>query len=44
MKIGFLGIPFDGDSTRPEIENPAQALREAGMPALGLSGGEELRD
>ncbi len=31
MKIGVLGIPFNGDGTRPEIENPAAAFREAKM-------------
>jgi arginase len=34
MKIGILGIPFDGDGTRPEIENPAAALRQAGLSSL----------
>lgn len=31
MMIGILGIPFDGDGTRPEIENPAAVLRKAGL-------------
>jgi arginase len=26
-----LGIPFNGDGTSPDVENPARALREAGL-------------
>jgi arginase len=26
-----LGIPFNGDGTPPDVENPARALREAGL-------------
>jgi arginase len=44
MKFGILGIPFNGDGTRPEIENPAAALREAGMSALPLGFGDGLLD
>jgi len=44
MKFGILGIPFNGDGTRPEIENPAAALREAGMSALHLGCGDGLLD
>ena len=44
MKFGILGIPFNGDGTRPEIENPAAALREAGMSALHLDCGDRLLD
>ena len=39
MKIGILGIPFNGDGTRPEIENPAAAIRTAGLTRLKLHRG-----
>ena len=42
MKLGLIGIPFNGDGTRPEIENPAAVLREAGMSTLALSGEDSL--
>ena len=44
MKFGILGIPFNGDGTRPEIENPAAALRKAGMSALQTRDGDALLD
>ena len=31
MKIHLLSVPFNGDGTQPEIENPAQALRQLGL-------------
>ena len=34
MEIGLLGIPFNGDGTRPEIETPASTLRQAGLSSL----------
>jgi hypothetical protein len=34
MKINISGIPFNGDGTHPEIENPASALRQAGLSSL----------
>jgi arginase len=34
-----LGIPFNGDGTAPDVENPARAVREAGLLAeLGARG------
>ena len=44
MKIGILGIPFNGDGTRPEIENPAAAFREAGLTRLKIRSGDALLD
>ena len=44
MKIGILGIPFNGDGTRPEIENPAAAFREAGLTRLQIRSGDTLLD
>lgn len=37
LKVGILGIPFNGDGTPPEIENPAAALREAGISSIQIS-------
>lgn len=31
MRIHLLGVPFNGDGTPPEVENPAQALRQLGL-------------
>lgn len=44
MKIAILGVPFNGDGTRPEIENPAAALREAGLSKLQIRTGDTLTD
>lgn len=44
MKIGILGIPFNGDGTRPEIENPTKALRDAGLTGMQLRNGDTLLD
>ena len=44
MKIGILGIPFNGDGTRPEIENPAAALRTAGLSRIKTHCGDVLMD
>ena len=44
MKLGILGIPFNGDGTRPEIENPAAVLRDAGLGSLQSHAEGRLRD
>ena len=44
MNIGILGIPFNGDGTRPEMENPASTLREAGLYSLQKRIGERAQD
>ena len=44
IKIGILGIPFNGDGTRPEMENPAAAFREAGLTKLKIRSGDTLLD
>jgi len=44
MKIGILGIPFNGDGTRPAVENPAAAFREAGLTGLKIRSGDALLD
>jgi arginase len=44
VKIDVLGIPFNGDGTPPEVENPAQSLRQAGLVRLLQSKVRELED
>lgn len=44
MKIGILGIPFNGNGTRPEIENPASTLRKAGLSKLQNRIGGRVQD
>jgi arginase len=44
MRVDILGIPFNGDGTPPEGENPAQGLRDAGLIRLLRSSGQEVRD
>ena len=44
MEIDVIGIPFKGDGTRPTQENPAAALREAGLVDLIRSQGNNVRD
>ncbi len=44
MKIRVLGVPFNCDGTPPEKENPAQALRKAGLLAMLQASGNEVDD
>ncbi len=44
MKIGILGVPFNGDGTRPEVENPAAAFRTAGLSRIPIHSGDVLLD
>lgn len=44
MDITLIGLPFNGDGTPPETENPAQALRDAGLGATLASRGHRLFD
>jgi arginase len=44
MLVDILGVPFNGDGTPPEVENPAQGLRDAGLIRLLRSSGQEVRD
>lgn len=34
MNITIIGVPFNGDGTTPEIENPAQTFRDEGLISL----------
>ena len=39
MKIEIIGTPFNGLGTHPDIENPPDGLRQAGLvPTLKASG------
>lgn len=44
MNVTIIGIPFNGDGTRPETENPARALRAAGLGAKLIAQGHSVRD
>lgn len=44
MDITIIGVPFNGDGTPPEIENPAGALRQAGLSELLADGGHKISD
>lgn len=44
MDIPLIGIPFNGDGTSPESENPGQALRDAGLGAALAARGHRLRE
>jgi hypothetical protein len=34
MDLTITGVPFNGDGTHLEVENPAEALRRAGLVSL----------
>jgi hypothetical protein len=40
MKIDILKVPFNGDGTPPELENPARALREPDLDRNGTAGSQ----
>ncbi|MHA2249592.1 MAG: arginase family protein [Candidatus Kariarchaeaceae archaeon] len=44
MKFSIIGVPFNGDGTSPEIENPAQAFREEGIISLFRDRGYHVND
>lgn len=44
MKIIVIGVPFNGDGTTPEIENPAQAFRDGGLIYLLKDEGHQVSD
>lgn len=43
-KNGHAGVPFKGGGTRPEIQNPAPALREAAPSSKKTPVGGRLQD
>lgn len=44
MKITIIGVPFNGDGTPPEVENPPQSLRDEGVISLLQNKGHHLTD
>lgn len=44
MDITLIGIPFNGDGTPADVENPAQALRDAGLATMLAKRGHRVRD
>ncbi len=44
MKIGIIGTPFNGLGTPPDIENPPDGLRQAGLVPLLETGGHIVTD
>lgn len=44
MKITIVGVPFNGDGTPPEIENPAQSFRDEGLISLLLEKEHQVTD
>ena len=44
MEIAVVGVPFNGDGTPPEIENPPQSFRDEGLIALLESKGHHVTD
>jgi len=44
MRIEILGAPFNGLGTSPDIENPAEGLRQANLVSLLEAGGHIVTD
>ncbi len=44
MNITILGVPFNGDGTSPEAENPAKSIREAGLGSQLATRGYHVSD
>jgi arginase len=44
VDVIVLGVPFNGDGTRVELENPAQALRDAGLVSRLTERGHRVTD
>ncbi|MFX1483740.1 MAG: arginase family protein [Promethearchaeota archaeon] len=44
MRITVIGVPFNGDGTTPEIENPAQTFRDEGLISLLRDEGHQVSD
>ncbi|MHA2306625.1 MAG: arginase family protein [Candidatus Hodarchaeales archaeon] len=44
MKISIIGVPFNGDGTAPDIENPAQSFRDEGLISLLKDKGHDVSD
>ncbi|MFX1254702.1 MAG: arginase family protein [Promethearchaeota archaeon] len=44
MKISIIGVPFNGDGTAPEVENPVQSFRDEGLISLLKNKGHYVFD
>ncbi|MHA2423764.1 MAG: arginase family protein [Candidatus Thorarchaeota archaeon] len=44
MRIAVVGVPFNGDGTTPEIENPAQSIRDDGLISILENKGHYVYD
>ena len=44
LKLNILGVPFNGDGTPPEQDNPADSLRQARLLECLQSGGRTVTD
>lgn len=44
MKITTIGVPFNGDGTAPDVENPAQSFRDEGLISLLKNKGHYVTD
>jgi arginase len=44
MKISIIGVPFNGDGTAPDLENPAQSFRDGGLITLLKNKGHQVID
>ncbi|MHA2235426.1 MAG: arginase family protein [Candidatus Thorarchaeota archaeon] len=44
MRIAIIGVPFNGDGTAPEVENPAQSFRDEGLISQLEAKGHQVVD
>ncbi len=44
MKISIIGVPFNGDGTAPDFENPVQSFRDEGLISLLKDKGHQVID
>ncbi|MHA1943558.1 MAG: arginase family protein [Candidatus Thorarchaeota archaeon] len=44
MKISIIGVPFNGDGTPPDVENPAQTFRDEGLISILKDKGHHVID
>lgn len=44
MRIAIIGVPFNGDGTTPEVENPAQSFRNEGLISQLKAKGHQVVD
>jgi arginase len=44
LKISIIGVPFNGDGTAPDVENPVQSFRDEGLVSLLKDKGHQVID